>query len=101
MLAAASMMTVLRYCQNSGSSAKLVGRLSILTCRWISVVFVRFLLWLRLTPPQRGIATGKCSMALRPGLLRHLIRDSSTASSSFGQRRNKDFSAHVPSMRAS
>ena len=32
-------------------------------------------------------------------MLRHLISDLSTASSSFGQRRNKAFSALAPSMR--
>jgi hypothetical protein len=67
-----------RYRQNSGSSAKLVGRLSILTCRWISVVFVRFLLWL--------ITCRKLSRFRRPNLaltdtemrlLDHLVLDKS------------------------
>ena len=40
-------------------------------------------------------------VARRPGHLRHLICDSSTASCSFGHRRNKALSAHIPSMRAS
>jgi hypothetical protein len=45
--------------------------------------------------------TGNRSIAFRPGRLRHFTSDSSTASVNFGQRRNKDFSAHLPSMRAS
>ena len=40
-------------------------------------------------------------MALRPGLFRNLICDSSTARASLGQRRNKAFSPQMPSMRAS
>ncbi len=52
------------------------------------------------TPAPR-IATGKWSIALRPGRLRHLISNSSTAKASFGQCRNRAFSAHMPSRRAS
>ena len=40
-------------------------------------------------------------IALRPGRLRQVISDSSTASDKSGQRRNKDFNAHLASMRAS
>jgi hypothetical protein len=42
---------------------------------------------------------GKWSIALRPGRLRHLISDSSTANVSFGQRWNKAFSAQKPTHR--
>jgi integrase/recombinase XerD len=45
--------------------------------------------------------TGRCSIAFRPGRLRHLISVSSTASCNRGQRRNKALSAQAPSMRAS
>jgi hypothetical protein len=45
--------------------------------------------------------TGRWSIALMPGRLRHRTSDSSTASVNSGQRRNRDFSAHRPSMRAS
>jgi hypothetical protein len=45
--------------------------------------------------------TGKCSIALRPGRFRHLISDSPIAKVNVGQRWNKDFSAHLPSIRAS
>jgi hypothetical protein len=50
---------------------------------------------------QSRVATGRCSIALKPGRLRHLIREAGTASSSFGQRRNKAFSAQAASIRAS
>ena len=46
-------------------------------------------------------ATGRPSIALRPGRWRQTISDSSTASVNLGQRRNRDFSAHRASMRAS
>src|ERR1700730_18014533 len=45
--------------------------------------------------------TGRRSIARMPGRLRQAISDSPTASVNFGQRRNRDFSAHRPSMRAS
>src|SRR5262249_44830716 len=50
---------------------------------------------------HEAAVTGKCSIAFRPGRRRHLISDSSTASWSFGQRRNNAFNAQAPSMRAS
>ncbi len=53
----------------------------------------------RLTSDPRfsvaGAVTGKRSIALIPGRLRHLIWDSSTASSSLGQRLNNAFSAQA------
>src|ERR1700754_2299175 len=45
--------------------------------------------------------TGNRSIALRPARLRHVMSLSSTASASLGQRLNSDFSAHLPSIRAS
>jgi hypothetical protein len=45
--------------------------------------------------------TGKLSIALMPGRLRHRTSDASTASVNFGQRCNSDFSAQRPSIRAS
>ena len=45
--------------------------------------------------------TGRRSIARRPGRRRQTISDSSIASVSLGQRRNRDFSAHRASMRAS
>jgi hypothetical protein len=63
----------------------------------------------RTWPPYSALAlvrrclstTGSRSIALMPGRLRHVTSDSSIASVNSGQRWNSDFSAHLPSIRAS